>query len=97
VSLTAGLGAPCFQALTRPVSMMGLPLTYVVLLAMAVMGGFIATLSFVDLAASAVLGYAALRALAAWDPRIFDVIFTSLRRTPLPAAWLRGRGIVYRA
>ena len=46
---------------------------------------------------SAVLGYAALRALAAWDPRIFDVIFTSLRRTPLPAAWLRGRGIVYRA
>jgi type IV secretion system protein VirB3 len=97
VSLTAGLGAPCFQALTRPVSMMGLPLTYVVLLAMAVMGGFIATLSFAYLAASAVLGYAALRALAAWDPRIFDVIFTSLRRTPLPAAWLRGRGIVYRA
>jgi type IV secretion system protein VirB3 len=97
VSLTAGLGAPCFQALTRPVSMMGLPLTYVVLLAMAVMGGFIATLSFAYVAASAVLGYAALRALAAWDPRIFDVIFTSLRRTPLPAAWLRGRGIVYRA
>lgn len=97
MSLTASLGAPCFQALTRPVSMMGLPLTYVVLLAMAVMGGFIATLSFVYLAASAVLGYAALRALAAWDPRIFDVIFTSLRRTPLPAAWLRGRGIVYRA
>lgn len=91
------LGAPCFQALTRPVSMMGLPLAYVVLLAMAVMGGFIATLSFAYLAASAVLGYAALRALAAWDPRIFDVIFTSLRRTPLPAAWLRGRGIVYRA
>jgi type IV secretion system protein VirB3 len=97
VSLTVGLGAPCFQALTRPVSMMGLPLTYVVLLAMAVMGGFIATLSFAYLMMSAVLGYAALRALAAWDPRIFDVIFTSLRRTPLPAAWLRGRGIVYRA
>ena len=91
------LGAPCFQALTRPVSMMGLPLTYVVLLSMAVMGGFIATLSFAYLMMSAVLGYAALRALAAWDPRIFDVIFTSLRRTPLPAAWLRGRGIVYRA
>ena len=97
MSLTAGLGAPCFQALTRPVSMMGLPLTYVVLLAMAVMGGFIATLSFAYLMMSAVLGYTALRALAAWDPRIFDVIFTSLRRTPLPAAWLRGRGIVYRA
>ena len=89
--------APCFQALTRPVSMMGLPLTYVVILAMTVMGGFIATLSFVYLLASAVFGYAALRALAAWDPRIFDVIFTSLRRTPLPAAWLRGKGVVYRA
>lgn len=89
--------APCFQALTRPVSMMGLPLTYVIILVMLVMGGFIATLSFVYLAASAVVGYAALRALAAWDPRIFDVIFTSLRRTPLSAAWLSGKGIVYRA
>ena len=88
---------PCFQALTRPVAMMGLPLTYVVILAMTVMGGFIATLSFVYFAASAIVGYAALRALAAWDPRIFDVILTSLRRTPLPAAWLRGMGIVYRA
>jgi type IV secretion system protein VirB3 len=76
---------------------MGLPLTYVIILVMLVMGGFIATLSFVYLAGSAIAGYAALRALAAWDPRIFDVIFTSLRRTPLPAAWLRGKGIVYRA
>jgi type IV secretion system protein VirB3 len=89
--------APCFQALTRPVSMMGLPLTYVVILAMTTMGGFIATLSFVYFAASAIIGYAALRTLAAWDPRIFDVILTSLRRTPLPAAWLRGKGVVYRA
>ena len=89
--------SPCFQALTRPVSMAGLPLTYVVILAMTVMGGFIATLSFVYFAVSAVVGYAALRALAAWDPRIFDVILTSLRRTPLPGAWLRGKGVVYRA
>jgi type IV secretion system protein VirB3 len=91
------VSTPCFQALTRPVSMMGLPLTYVIILAMLVMGGFIATLSFLYLVGSAVVGYAALRALAAWDARIFDVIFTSLRRTPLPAAWLRGKGIVYRA
>ena len=91
------ISAPCFQALTRPVSMMGLPLTYVIILVMLTMGGFIATLSFIYLAGSAVIGYAALRALAAWDPRIFDVIFTSLRRTPLPTAWLRGKGIVYRA
>ena len=77
--------------------MAGLPLTYVVVLAMTVMGGFIATLSFVYFAVSAVVGYAARRALAAWYPRIFDVILTSLRRTPLPAAWLRGKGVVYRA
>ena len=89
--------APCFQALTRPVSLMGLPLTYVIILVMLTMGGFIATLSFIYLGSSAIVGYAALRALAAWDPRIFDVIFTSLRRTPLPTAWLRGNGIVYRA
>ncbi len=95
VSTSRTGAASCFQALTRPVSMMGLPLTYVIILAMLVMGGFIATLSFVYLTGSAVVGHAALRALAVWDPRIFDVILTSLRRTPLPAAWLRGKGIVY--
>lgn len=95
--MSAGVAAPCFQALTRPVALMGLPLTYVVVLAMTVLGGFIATLSFVWLVGSAGLGYAALRALAAWDPRVFDVILISLRRTPLPSAWLSGKGVVYRA
>lgn len=89
--------SPCFQALTRPVALMGLPLTYVIVLAMTVFGGFIATLSFVWFALSALLGYAGLRALAAWDARIFDVIFVSLTRTPLPVAWFKGRGITYRA
>lgn len=88
---------PCFQALTRPVSLMGLPLTYVVILMVTVLGGFIATLSFVFLGGSAIVGYTALRALAAWDPRIFDVIFIGLRRTPVTAGWLKGRGITYRA
>ena len=36
---------PCFLALTRPVSIAGLPMTYVVVLFMLVVGGFIATLS----------------------------------------------------
>lgn len=76
---------------------MGLPLTYVIILVMTVMGGFIATLSFVWFAGSALLGYAGLRALAAWDARIFDVILVSLSRTPLPVAWFKGKGIVYRA
>lgn len=88
---------PCFIALTRPVSMMGLPLTYVVMLALLVIGGFIATLSLIWFVASAVLGYAGLRVLAAYDPRIFDVIFVSLSRTPVPASWFKGKGIAYRA
>ncbi len=88
---------PCFLALTRPVAVAGLPFTYVVLLVLLVVGGFIATLSSLWLVASAALGYGALRGLASYDPRIFDVVFVSLRRTPLPAGWFRGRGIVYHA
>lgn len=42
-------------------------------------------------------GYAALRLLAAWDPRAFDVLFTVLRATPLTTTQLRGRGAVYDA
>jgi type IV secretion system protein VirB3 len=91
------VSAPCFQALTRPVAVMGLPLTYVVLLGMTTFGGFIATLSFLYLLGSAVVGYAGLRALAAGDPRFFDVVLTSLARTPLPVAWFKGKEIVYRA
>ncbi len=77
--------------------MMGLPLTYVIIFAMLVMGGFIATLSFLYFGVSAIVSYAALRALAAWDPRIFDVVFISLRRTPITAGWIRGKGLTYRA
>ncbi|WP_233713200.1 VirB3 family type IV secretion system protein [Amaricoccus solimangrovi] len=95
--MTPGSPTPCFQALTRPVALMGLPLTYVIVLGMTVLGGFIATLSFLWFGLSAVVGYASLRALAAWDARIFDVIFTSLTKTPLPAAWFKGKGIIYRA
>ena len=58
--------APCFQALTRPIIETGLPLTYVVILAMTTMGGFIATLSFVYFAASAIIGSAALSSSSPW-------------------------------
>ena len=91
------MSTPCFQALTRPVSLFGLPLNYVVILMVVVLGGFIATLSFLYLGVSAIVSYAALRALAAWDPRIFDVVFISLRRTPITAGWIRGKGLTYRA
>ena len=91
------MSAPCFKALTRPVALMGLPLTYVVILGIGTLGGFIATLSFLYLGISAVAGYIGLRALAAWDARYFDVAFVSLSRTPLPLSWFKGRELVYRA
>lgn len=88
---------PCFLALTRPVSFAGLPMTYLVLLLAVVVGGFIATLSVVWMLGSAVMGYAALRALANYDARFLDVIIVSLARTPPPPGWFKGRGMIYRA
>ena len=70
---------------------------YLVLLTGVSVGGFIATLSFLWFGASAALSYAVLRALAAWDPRIGDVVFTSLRRTPPTPGWFRGEGFAYHA
>lgn len=88
---------PLFVALTRPVSIAGLPMTYVVMLVILVVGGFIATLSIAWLLGSAAIGYAALRLLAGYDPRFFDVILTTLQKTPLPARWIQGKGISYSA
>lgn len=88
---------PLFKGLTRPVSLMGLPMTYVIILMLAVVGGFIATLSLIYFGVSAIAGYIALRLLAAYDPRIFDVIFTVIRVTPLTAPWVRGKGVTYGA
>lgn len=89
--------SPCFKALTRPVSFAGLPFKYLVLLLALVIGGFIATLSFVYLVVSAVVGYTALRLLAAYDPMIADVLFTAMAKTPVPPCYFKGKGIIYRA
>ena len=88
---------PCFLDLTRPVSIAGLPMIYVVILFGLVVGGFIATLSLIWLGTSAVTGYAALRALASYDPRLINVILVSASRTPPPPSWLQGQGMIYRA
>lgn len=88
---------PCFLALTRPVSIAGLPMTYVMILFGLAVGGFIATLSLAWLGTSAAVGYVALRALASHDPRLINVILVSLSRTPPPPSWLEGRGMIYRA
>lgn len=91
------MATPLFKGLTRPVSFMGLPMTYVIILILVVVGGFIATLSLVYFGVSAFVGYIALRLLAAYDPRIFDVIFTVLRVTPLTSSWFKGKGVTYGA
>ena len=88
---------PCFLALTRPVSMAGLPMTYLVILFLLVVGGYIATLSVSWLLGSAACGYAALRALANYDPRLLDVVFTNLGKTPPTPSWFKGLGMIYRA
>jgi type IV secretion system protein VirB3 len=88
---------PLFLALTRPASFAGLPLSYVVALSMTTIGGFIALGSFIWLTVSAVVGYGALRAVAAYDPHLFDVFLTSLQRTPPPPRWFAGKGISYGA
>lgn len=91
------MATPLFKGLTRPVSLVGLPMTYVVFLLLVVIGGFIATLSLIYFGVSAIVGYTALRLLAAYDPRIFDVIFTVIRVTPLTATYLKGKGVIYGA
>ena len=89
------MASPLFLGLTRPVSVMGLPMTYVVVLSFFVVGGFIATLSLIWLGGSAAVGYAGLRVLAAYDPRFFDVVVVALHKTPLPPRWIKGKGISY--
>ncbi|WMS45221.1 hypothetical protein RDV64_22815 (plasmid) [Acuticoccus sp. MNP-M23] len=70
---------------------------YVVILFGVAFGGFIATLSFIYFFVSAVVSYIGLRILAAYDPRIADVFFVTMIRTPLPQSWFKGKGIIYRA
>ena len=88
---------PLFKGLTRPVSLLGLPMTYVVLLMFVVIGGFIATLSIAWLIGSGIVGYAGLRALATWDARILDVTFVVLRATPITRSLIKSRGVTYDA
>lgn len=91
------MAAPLFIGLTRPVAFLGLPMGCVMILAGAVVGGYIATLSVIWLFSSMIIGYAALRVLAGYDPYFFDLLYTALKRTPPPPGWFRGEGIDYDA
>ncbi|MEO0923414.1 MAG: VirB3 family type IV secretion system protein [Pseudomonadota bacterium] len=88
---------PLFLGLTKPVTFGGLPMMYVVVLILVSMGGFMATLSFVYLIVSAIFGYGALRALAAKDLRLMDVVLVVLQQTPLRKSQFEGKGVTYRA
>lgn len=88
---------PLFLGLTKPVSFGGLPMSYVVVLIVISLGGFMATLSFVYLLVSAAFGYATLRGLAAKDVRLMDVVLIVIRQTPLRKSQFEGKGVTYRA
>jgi type IV secretion system protein VirB3 len=88
---------PLFIGLTRQVTFAGLPVTYLVLLIITVMLGFITTRSFTYLISASGVGYTALRGLAAYDPKIIDVFVATVQRTRMSPAMLRGEGLVYRA
>ena len=74
---------------------MGLPMAYFATLLIIVVGGFIATLSVIYLIISFAAGYAGLRLLAAYDPRIFDVVLITIRVTPFRSGQFKGKGITY--
>ena len=82
-------GSVLFQAVTRPAAVAGLPMAQVLLLAMAVMAGFIASSSFLWLAGGSAAGYALLRWLSARDPHLVDILLLRARRLPPPGG---GRG-----
>jgi len=88
---------PLFIGLTRHVTFAGLPITYLVVLIVVVMLGFLITKSFLYLVVMGGLGYAILRALASYDPKIIDAFIAAVQRTRMSPNLLRGEGVVYRA
>lgn len=86
-----------FIGLTREVAFAGLPIMYLVVLICTVMLGFIFTGSFMYFIVSGGVGYVALRALAAYDPKIIDVFIATMKSTRMSLALLRGEGVIYRA
>lgn len=86
-----------FIALTRPVAFAGLPMMYLSLLIGIVQIGFIVTGSFLYLIVSGSAGYGLLRALAAYDPKLVDVIVAACRSTPMSFDLFTKKGMTYRA
>ena len=75
----------------------GLPVMYLVLLICIVMLGFILTGSFIYFIVVSGVGYTALRALAAYDPKIIDVFIATVKSTRMSPEIFKREGMVYRA
>ncbi len=86
-----------FLGLTRPPTFGGLPLTYVIVLMMVCVGGFIATSSFIYLVVSGAVGYGVMRFTASKDVQLLDAWMVILRETPPRPSQFQGRGVTYRA
>jgi type IV secretory pathway VirB3-like protein len=86
-----------FIGLTREVAFAGLPVMYLVLLICIVMLGFILTGSFIYFIVVSGVGYTALRALAAYDPKIIDVFIATVKSTRMSPEIFKREGLVYRA
>jgi len=88
---------PLFIGLTREVTFAGLPTMYLVVLIVAVMLGFIISGSFIYLFLTSSFGYAALRGLAAYDPKIINVFVATVQQTRMHIGIVSGEGVIYRA
>ncbi len=86
-----------FIGLTREVTFAGLPIMYMVVLIGVSMIGFILTSSFVYIIVVGSTGYIALRALAAYDPKIINVFFATLGCMKMSHAVFSKEGVTYRA
>jgi type IV secretion system protein VirB3 len=70
---------------------------YLVVLITAAILGFVITQSFLYLVVMGGVGYAVLRGLAAYDPKIISVFIATVSKTRMHPALLTGKGVVYRA
>lgn len=86
-----------FIGLTREVTFAGLPMMYMVILIMGCMLGFFVSGSFIVLIVSGMTGYTALRGLAAYDPKLLDLLIATLRCTRMEPGLFSKQGVIYRA
>jgi type IV secretion system protein VirB3 len=86
-----------FIGLTREVTVAGLPLMYVVILIGISLIGFIMSGSFTYFISSGAGGYVVMRSLAAYDPKMIDVLLATVQCTHMEPGVFTKTGVTYRA